>query len=181
MKVVRAYSNLSAKKPIQTAIVSTTVLSFVGDIITQNIEHKYINKSSFSSFNWNYKRSIKFGIVGCFLGPQLSLWYKYLSTSIFPGETFIIAIKRMIIDQSLFAPYATAYFLTFSTLLDTGNINDIKNRLKSSWFKAYKVNLTVWPAAQIINFCWIPLQYRVLWANLIALWWNSYLSFVSHT
>ncbi|ESO08594.1 hypothetical protein HELRODRAFT_169468 [Helobdella robusta] len=42
-------------------------------------------------------------------------------------------------------------------------------------FNGYKV----WPLAQLINFYIIPLQHRILFVNMVALFWNVYLAFKS--
>jgi hypothetical protein len=41
--------------------------------------------------------------------------------------------------------------------------------------------IQVWTVAQAVNFQVVPLEYRVLFGNMIALWWNIYLSLASHT
>jgi hypothetical protein len=37
----------------------------------------------------------------------------------------------------------------------------------------------VWTVAQAVNFQLVPLDYRVLFGNVVALWWNIYLSLVN--
>ena len=34
----------------------------------------------------------------------------------------------------------------------------------------------VWTPVQFINFSYVPLQFRVLFANVVALGWNAYLA-----
>ena len=43
-----------------------------------------------------------------------------------------------------------------------------------------QTNWMMWIPAQIINFALVPLQYRVLVANVVALAFNTYLSWASH-
>ena len=165
------------------AIISTGTLSFIGDAACQYVEHKYSLRTKLKmsgNFKWNLYRSCRFGAVGMTIGIQLSIWYRILATKIFVGESFGIAMKRMCIDQFLFAPWAISYVFTLNTFIDGGNFQDALNRIKDQFIPTYKVNLMVWPAAQLINFWLIPVQYRVLMANGTALWWNTYLSYRSH-
>jgi protein Mpv17 len=40
-------------------------------------------------------------------------------------------------------------------------------------------NCSLWIPAQCINFALIPAQYQVLFANLVGLGWNTYLSMMT--
>jgi protein Mpv17 len=42
------------------------------------------------------------------------------------------------------------------------------------------MDLTVWPAAQAVNFYVVPGQYRVAYVSFVALLWNIFLSYISH-
>jgi hypothetical protein len=48
--------------------------------------------------------------------------------------------------------------------------------VKNSFAAALFTNWKVWTVAQAINFKLVPLEYRVLFGNCVALWWNIYLS-----
>jgi hypothetical protein len=41
-------------------------------------------------------------------------------------------------------------------------------------------NWKIWPAATLVNLMFVPIQYRVLFANFIGLFWNMYLSFITN-
>ena len=41
-------------------------------------------------------------------------------------------------------------------------------------------NWKVWPIATMINLQFVPMQFRVLFANFIGLFWNMYLSYLSY-
>jgi protein Mpv17 len=54
-----------------------------------------------------------------------------------------------------------------------------QERIEKTWWSALKANWLLWPAVQFINFSFIPLQHRLFFANIIAIGWNSYLSWVN--
>eukprot|EP01083_Nonionella_stella_P062915 163575_1 len=180
---VKAYNNLLVSRPILMAAASTGVLGFVGDVFCQYIEHQHSLSAKISkknNFKWDITRSCRFGGIGVCFGPQLSIWYSTLATRIFVGETFGIAMKRMLLDQSTFAPWAITFFFSLNTFIDGGSAAEWKERMRTQFIGTYKVNLMVWPATQLFNFWIVPPQYRVLIANFVALWWNTYLSYKSH-
>ena len=43
----------------------------------------------------------------------------------------------------------------------------------------FSLFMQVWTVAQAVNFQLVPLDYRVLFGNVVALWWNIYLSLVN--
>lgn len=57
--------------------------------------------------------------------------------------------------------------------------NSAQKKLETTWWPALKTNWLVWPAVQTVNFTFLPLQYRVLFANVVSIGWNSYLSWVN--
>eukprot|EP00484_Ammonia_sp_Unknown_P025107 CAMPEP_0197053632 /NCGR_PEP_ID=MMETSP1384-20130603/27861_1 /TAXON_ID=29189 /ORGANISM="Ammonia sp." /LENGTH=171 /DNA_ID=CAMNT_0042486563 /DNA_START=100 /DNA_END=615 /DNA_ORIENTATION=- len=168
------------------AIISTGGLSFIGDVTCQYIEQRYsysrklgLNRNT-QLFKWDMIRSIRFGGIGMTLGPQLSLWYSFLAKRLFIGNSFPMALKRMIVDQSVFAPWVIVFVFTLNTYIDGGNLDDARTRLKEQFLPTYAVNLSVWPMTQLINFWLIPPTHRVLVANFVAAWWNAYVSYRAH-
>lgn len=46
---------------------------------------------------------------------------------------------------------------------------DPMERLRTTLLPSYKANLMIWPLVQGINFSIVPLDYRVLFVNVISL------------
>ena len=113
----------------------------------------------------------------CFIiGPYFLYGFRLIDTK-FPGKTLKISITKALIGQVfLFPPFVTL-LLTFTALLEGGSPIDY---LKEKWITLNTSGALVWPAANIINFRFVPTQYRVLYVNMIGLGWNTYLSAVAH-
>lgn len=41
-------------------------------------------------------------------------------------------------------------------------------------------NYKIWPLAQVINFTFVPIQHRVGFVQLVAIFWNAYLSWMAN-
>lgn len=137
-------------------------------------------------------------ITGTFyLGPCLHVWYSRLlpqlvnrvtggaaaSTSNTIGSRIKSAIPGTLFDQLLFAPIFLYGFFVFATWADDFKLSSAQKghdeATKKLW-DTLKVNWTIWPAATLINLMFIPVPYRVLYANFIGLFWNMYLSYVRY-
>lgn len=187
----RSYKHASKqciRHPVLTGIATTTSISIVGDISCQYLEYRssYQYQSQHNNilknrkFQWNYIRTMKFATVGFCLAPQLVVWYRFIQHQL-PGKpSFMIASKRMLVDQFIFASWSTAYCLGFATVLNGGDIKDVHKQIDAKWYDSYKVNLLLWPPAQIINFWFIPPHFRVLWTNFIAFGWTTFMSFKAY-
>lgn len=89
------------------------------------------------------------------------------------------ALVRTTIDQLIFAPTFLPVFFTALFTME-GHPQDIKPTLKRDFVSVIKANWMVWGPAQLINFSVVPPPLQVLFANVVSLGWNAYLSFASH-
>ena len=67
----------------------------------------------------------------------------------------------------------------FLSSMATMEGNSAIQKLDTTWWPTLQTNWMVWPFVQMINFTFLPLQHRVLFANVISIGWNSYLSWVN--
>ncbi|MCO5580406.1 hypothetical protein L7F22_034272 [Adiantum nelumboides] len=110
----------------------------------------------------------------------LTLFGGYLTLSkLLPGPGTTRAGARLILDQFLFSPIFIGIFISALMTLE-GHPYDIVPKLKQDWFTVVLANWKIWIPFQFLNFLFIPQQLQVLAANVIALAWNTYLSFAAH-
>ncbi len=62
----------------------------------------------------------------------------------------------MLVDQLVFAPFMISGFFTFTSALEGKSAEQIKAKLRRDWLPAVKGNYVLWPAAQLINFTFVP-------------------------
>jgi len=125
----------------------------------------------------DFKRTGKFFFMGaCFIGPGLRAWYAILEKYV-TGSVKTIAIKKMFLDQTLWAPTFVAAFFCLSDGLSGKSVSDIKVNLQENYLNAMTVNYYIWPAVQLCNFYFVPLSHRVLVVNVVALFWNTFLAY----
>lgn len=145
----------------------------VGDLACQLIDDPTAKKGI------DPKRLVLFaGLGGVMVGPTLHAWYSLLHRSV-PGNTALDLCKRLALDQLLFAPLFIPSFMSVLLTLE-GHPQPIVH-VQHAWWQTVLQNWKLWVPAQLINFGVIPLHFQVLFANGVAVAWNAYLSFASHT
>ncbi len=89
----------------------------------------------------------------------------------------------MVLDQLAFAPVVLAGFFISNSLANDPSVEGLKQGVKSYKEKIWetlKINWMIWPIATTVNFWLMPLQYQVLFANVVGLFWNIILSFIAY-
>lgn len=166
-----AYLKQLDTRPIATKMWTSGVLNAFGDVSSQC----FIETET----PFDYKRLAIFSFLGVALvGPILHSWYGVLSR-VFTAPGARSAFGSLGLDQFLFAPAFCGLFLT-SLLTLEGNVKEVPAKLKQDWAGVVLMNWKIWIPAQLFNFWVVPPNLRVLCANITALVWNTYLSFVGH-
>lgn len=157
--------------PVTTKASTAALLNALGDLIAQ----KYVEQSS--AVDW--KRTGMFTFLGLVLvGPALHFWYGTLGR-IVSATGNAGALQRLGLDQLLFAPFFIGTFFTCLLTLE-GKTSQIKPKLQHDLLPAVIANWKLWIPFQFINFRLVPPPLQVGFSNIIALAWNTYLSWASH-
>ncbi|KAM9496431.1 mitochondrial inner membrane protein Mpv17 isoform 1-T2 [Clarias gariepinus] len=166
----RSYQALMTKKPWTVQIITAGSLMGVGDIISQQLIERRGLK------NHSIKRTTKMMSIGfLFVGPVIGGWYRVLDRLVI-GTTKTTALKKMLIDQVCFAPCFLGTFLVICGTLNGLTVEENVAKLKRDYMDALITNYYLWPAVQIANFYFIPLHHRLAVVQVVAVAWNSYLS-----
>ncbi|KAI8067455.1 hypothetical protein BC940DRAFT_333479 [Gongronella butleri] len=145
-----------------------------GDVLAQQaVEQKGLQ-------DHDYNRTLRMvGFGGLAAGPALSNWYRFLEHNVKRSTPLKTLVTKVAIDQFTFAPCFIAFFFSAQGAMEGQSLAQIKEKLQHSYPNALMNNYKLWPAVQLANFYFVPLQHRLLVVNLIALGWNSYLSWAN--
>ncbi|XP_069788940.1 peroxisomal membrane protein 2 [Narcine bancroftii] len=174
--LLQQYLFLLKKYPILTKSVTSGILSGLGNVLSQVMEQR--NKGLSISKNLNFGGPVRFGIFGfIFTGPLSHYFYLYLDKLV-PSNVPYSQVKRLLLDRLIFAPAFLALFFVVISLLEGKNLKSLKDKMQTGYWVALKMNWKVWTIFQYININYVPVQFRVLFANLVALFWYAYLASV---
>jgi len=82
------------------------------------------------------------------------------------GSNAATAIARTACDQLLFAPVGIATFFTCMAIMEGENP---KKRVQEKWAGTLWSNWAIWPAVQVVNFTFVPLNLRLVVVNFVSI------------
>lgn len=170
-----AYLSLLASQPLATKSATAAVLNAAGDASAQLLIEK---KKGLSELDW--ARLGRFALLGAALvGPALHWWYGTLSRVVTLQGT-AGALTRLGLDQLAFGPVFIGSFLAALGLLEGKSVPQVKQRLRDDLPTTVCSNWILWVPANFVNFRFVPVPLQVAFSNFVALFWNTYVSFVSN-
>ncbi|CAF2549771.1 unnamed protein product [Rotaria sp. Silwood2] len=144
----------------------------LGNIISQTI----MEDRTLNTIDW--ARVTRFAAFGyLFSGPFLRYWY-YGLDKFFAGAK-LKPMKMMITDQTIAAPLLNFAIIIYLPLISGKSMTEAKQRLRQDFPTVMKGNYLAWPAIQLTNFYFIPIQHRVLFVNMCSIVWSTFLAFVT--
>ena len=185
MGFVKWYTRMLKEKPFLTKSISSFLALGSGDLLCQFLEINYFRKftdiDSAENVNltqeYNYKRALKQSTFGFVMSPYLHLNYNIIIPYLFPGSGITNLVKSVAYNQCVHSMFCTMVFFTY---IDFLNGVEFKKSLNNAIYKVpftVIANFKVWIPAQMINLSIMPLEYRVLFTNMVGVIWGCYLSY----
>lgn len=104
---------------------------------------------------------------------------------IFLGNNFNYASKtlslatKVTVNQICFPPIFNTYFFGMQSLLSGDSLPEVWERIKRTVPTSMTNSAKLWPAVTAFSFTFIDAQYRSIFAGLIAIGWQTYLSLLN--
>lgn len=169
-----------------TNAVTTGSLFGIGDVSAQFLfptaDMASTNRKKKERNSYDFARTARAVIYGSmifsFIGDK---WYKFLNFKVVlpikPKYSWFNQLYRVTVDQLLFAPLGLPFYFGCMTAMEGKSMKYAKEKIKEQWWDTLKTNWLVWPAFQLFNFSLVPIQHRLLAVNVVAIFWNTFLSY----
>ncbi|XP_070581168.1 mpv17-like protein [Ptychodera flava] len=110
-----------------------------------------------------------------FYGPFCYGFYRILDKT-WPGVARQTILKKLALDQAIAGPVSIAGFYVGMSILERKE--DIFREAKQKTLPSWGACLIFWPPIQIINFKYVPPQYRVVYVSVLTYVWANFLCFM---
>ncbi|KAF9535557.1 hypothetical protein CPB83DRAFT_779622 [Crepidotus variabilis] len=184
LTLARAYQNSFDTHPNSTLAVTGACLTAFGDVVAQFTQNTIATTSGAERKPYDVVRTTRFFCYGLAISPVMGRWNAFLERR-FPLRTvgkrvsFKALSKRVAADQLIMAPIGLGLFLSSMGVMEARSPREIRQRFEDLYPTAMLTNWKVWPVAQLINFRYMPLPYRVPFAQSCGVFWTLYLSLLN--
>jgi Mpv17 / PMP22 family len=88
-------------------------------------------------------------------------------------------VTKVVVNQLAFTPIFNSYFFGMQSLLAGDSLAEVWERIKRTVPVSFVNSCKVWPAVTAFSFAFIPVEYRSVFAGVIAVGWQTYLTYLN--
>lgn len=91
-----------------------------------------------------------------------------------------MVVRKVVWDQVIFSPICIAACILVAASLEKADKRSTFEQAVQLGGRLYLAEFVLWPPAQFVNFTLIPSRFRVLYDNVISLFYDTYTSYAKH-
>eukprot|EP00741_Cyanophora_paradoxa_P013604 tig00020703_g13134.t1 len=155
------------RRPLATKAVTSASIAALSDALAQTLAGKRA---------YVLHRTLKLFLFGFVVsGPAGHFWQQIIERLFRGRRSKTLALEKVIVDQTVFAPFMNAAFIVCMSWIEKRGVWETGVVLKRTLLSVLKANWRVWPLANLINYKYVPVQLRVLFCNIVSLFWTCFL------
>lgn len=172
----RAYSGMQKRRPLLTQWESTLVIYFLGDLSAQTVGSNF-----YSDEGATYEpiRGLRALVIAATISIPSYKYFLWLGRNFNYGSHWVSILVKIVVNQTFFTPIFNTYFFGMQSLLSGCNLEQTKRRIVDTVPVSFVNSWKVWPAVTAFSFTFIQPQNRSVFAGGIAIFWQTYLSWLN--
>jgi protein Mpv17 len=163
----RAYGRMQHRSPYITQLSTTLVIYFLGDLSAQMVS---------SDEPYDPSRGLRALIIGGFSSIPSYKWFMFLGNNFNYKSHAVSIATKIVVNQTFFTPCFNTYFFGMQSLLSGQSLAQTKQRIIDTVPVSWRNSWKLWPAVTAFSFTFVAPQYRSVFAGVIAIGWQTYLS-----
>lgn len=172
----RAYNSMQARSPLLTQWETTLVIYFLGDLSAQTVQTNFYTEARYEPI-----RGFRAMIIGGIISIPSYKWFLWLGRNFNYASHLRSLAAKIVVSQMLFTPVFNTYFFGMQTLLSGGSLKDARDRVIATVPVSWKNSWKLWPAVTAFTFTFIRPVNRSVFAGVVAIGWQTYLSWLNRT
>ncbi|EPB77370.1 Mpv17 / PMP22 family protein [Ancylostoma ceylanicum] len=131
--------------------------------VTQKYPNQNSRKEAFQDL------TARMAAIGFVMGPMLHCFYRVLDSRAFRGDRRKVVFKKLCCDAACM-PIFSCTFITVGGLLEGSSLSSAFSEYRKKMWHIFKVDVSIWPPAQLISFWFLPPSVRQLnFSNVLVL------------
>eukprot|EP00644_Phytophthora_capsici_P007224 jgi/Phyca11/112726/e_gw1.22.444.1 len=173
------YDGWLRRSPVITKCVTSAVLFGVGDRIAQRLENTPKDEDDGALLSKGTARTMRMMVWGGVLfAPIVHTWVNFVERTV-GSHGKVVVLKKVLLDAFVFAPSINTLFFTSTQMMQGKSLGQGVDFAADRMPLTLQANYMIWPLANIVNYSYVPLQYRILFINCVNLVWTTVLSTIS--
>ncbi|KAF6815340.1 dihydroorotate reductase [Colletotrichum sojae] len=168
-RAAEGYARSQRKRPLTTQFVSSLVIYFCADLSAQRMSGK----------EYDPERTARSLIIGAISSIPSYKWFIFLSQNFNYASRLLSLGTKVVVNQVCFTPIFNSYFFGMQAFLAGDNFEQIIERIRRTVPVSIVNSCKLWPAVTAFSFSFIPMEYRSVFSGVIAVGWQTYLSFLN--
>ncbi|KAI5243085.1 hypothetical protein E4T42_07486 [Aureobasidium subglaciale] len=158
----RAYGRMQYRSPYITQLSTTLIIYFLGDLSAQKVS---------SDEPYDPSRGLRALVIGGISSIPNYKWFMFLGNHFNYKSHAVSIATKIVVNQTFFTPCFNTYFFGMQSLLSGQSLAQTKQRVMDT--------VPLWPAVTAFSFTFVAPQYRSVFAGVIAIGWQTYLSWLN--
>ncbi|KAJ4245302.1 hypothetical protein NW762_014173 [Fusarium torreyae] len=165
----RAYARAQSKNPLRTQFATAVFIYVCADLSAQYV----------SDNEYDPARTLRNAIIGGTAAIPNYKWFLFLSHNFNYSSRILSLGTKIAVSQTVFTPIFNSYFFGMQALLSGENIEGTIERVKDTVPTSIINSCKLWPIVTAFSFSFLPIDWRPLFHGVVAVGWQTYLSFLN--